>query len=121
MEGVSNLIVCDKCSQEFEAKSIEFKTVETVIENKKFEIVFYSCPNCKEVYIICMLDYWGKKLQQKYIAALDGYRLAHHKQSAKTILEQKLEKAKSLKEEAMMYQNKLLHKYESLIPEEILV
>lgn len=121
MEGVSNnIIVCDECSKEFPANEIEFKTVtDVVVEDKKFEIIFYCCPECKKAYLVCMLDYWGKKLQEKYISALDGYRLAYHNNASKPILKQKLKKVEVLKNEAMEYQNELLKNYGNLIPEGI--
>lgn len=122
MEGVStNIIVCDECGKEFEAKQIEFKTIRITLESKEFEVVFYCCPECHKAYIVCMLDYWGKKLQDKYISALDNYRLACHRQASKPILKQKLKKVEVLKTEAMEYQNKLLTEYGSLIPEEAFI
>ena len=115
-----SVIVCDKCQYEFESGSIEFKKTHTKIDGKDFEIVYFKCPNCNEVYVVCMLDYWGKKLQNKYVAAMDSYRKAFNSPFEESKLEQKLRKVETLKDEAMSYQNELLHKYKDAIPEGIL-
>lgn len=117
MEGLSNTIVCNDCSREFEPSEIEFKHVDVVINETTFEVVFYTCPSCGKAYVVCMLDYWGKKLQSKYISALDGYRAAYNSEAPKTLLEQKARKVEALKNEALSYQNELLQKYGALIPE----
>lgn len=113
-----NVIVCDECSAEFLPTEIEFQEKEVDIEGTMYKIVFYKCTKCGKAYVVCMLDYWGKKLQDKYISAMDKYRASIGKVS-QTILKQKLEKVEELKNEAMEYQNDILHRYGDLIPEEI--
>ena len=116
-----NLIYCDECNAKFDTSGIEFKTAQTVIDNKQFKVVYYNCPTCGKVYVVCMLDYWGNKLQEKYISALDNYRKAYNEGISPIILQQKHAKVEALKEQAMAYQNELLHKYGDLLPEEIFI
>ena len=116
-----NLISCDECKADFEANKIEFKHTNTVVDEKQFEVVYYKCPNCGKVYVVCMLDYWGKKLQDKYVRAIDNYRKLYKNSMNETKLKQKLEAIEVMKDEAMSYQNELLKAYRDLIPEEVLV
>lgn len=114
-----NNISCDECKAIFTSEDIEFKHANTTIENKQFEIVYYKCPTCGKPYVVCMLDYWGRKLQDKYIRALDSYRAACGSGISNSKLQQKLTKVETLKTEAMAYQNETLHIYGNLIPEGI--
>lgn len=121
MEGMSNRIVCDDCSKELEPAEIEFKHVDIVINETTFEVVFYNCPSCGRAYVVCMLDYWARKLQKKYISAIDGYRTAYNGDASKVMLKQKAKKVEVAKSEAMSYQQELLQKYGTFIPEGSLV
>ena len=116
-----NIIICDECSAEFSTQDLKFNTATTKVEDKSFDVVYYKCPKCGKAYVVCMLDYWGKKLQQKYVDAMDSYRKQYKMQGNTQKLAQKLEKVEALKNEAMAYQNELLHKYGNLLPEEIFV
>lgn len=116
-----NIIVCDECRAEFTTDELKFNTISTEIERKSFEVVYYKCPTCGKAYVVCMLDYWGKKYQDKYVEALDSYRAAYKRNVSPIILQQKLTKVEALKEEAMAYQNETLHRYGNLLPEEIFV
>ena len=116
-----NLIACDECKADFAADKIEFKHTEAVVDEKQFKVVYYKCPNCGKVYVVCMLDYWGKRYQDKYVDALDSYRVALKRDVSSIKLKQKLAKVEALKEEAMAYQNETLHRYGNLLPEEIFV
>lgn len=117
-----NVIVCDECKAEFDPKGIQFKTANTTIEDTKLEVVYYTCSKCGKAYVVCLLDYWGKKLQNKYVEAMDKYRAAYKSGNSNPVkLQQKMEKVEKLKEDAMSYQNELLHKYGELLPEEIFV
>lgn len=115
-----NIIVCDECKAEFMPSDIDFKHANAMVDDRQFEVVYYKCPNCGEAYVVCMLDYWGKKLQNKYVAAMDSYRKAFNNPFEKSKLEQKLRKVEAFKDEAMAYQNELLHKYKDAIPDGIL-
>lgn len=116
-----NLISCDECKADFTADKIEFKHTDAVVDEKQFEVVYYKCPTCGKVYVVCMLDYWGKRHQDKYVDALDSYRAALKRDVSPIKLKQKLAKVEALKEEAMAYQNETLHRYGNLLPEEIFV
>ena len=116
-----NLISCDECKADFVADKIEFKHTDAVVDEKQFEVVYYKCPTCGKVYVVCMLDYWGKKLQDKYVRAIDNYRKLYKNSMNETKLKQKLEAIEVMKDEAMSYQNELLKAYRDLIPEEVLV
>lgn len=116
-----NIIVCDECGAEFATDELKFNTIPTEIEGKSFEVIYYRCPDCGKAYVVCMLDYWGKKLQQKYIDAMDSYRKQFRAQGNTPKLTKKLEKVEALKNEAMAYQNELLHKYGNLLPEGIFI
>ena len=116
-----NLISCDECKADFAADKIEFKHTDAVVDEKQFEVVYYKCPTCGKVYVVCMLDYWGKKLQDKYVRAIDNYRKLYKNSMNETKLKQKLEAIEVMKDEAMSYQNELLKAYRDLIPEEVLV
>lgn len=116
-----NLISCDECKADFAADKIEFKHTDAVVDEKQFEVVYYKCPTCGKVYVVCMLDYWGKRHQDKYVDALDSYRAALKRDESPVKLKQKLAKVEALKEEAMAYQNETLHRYGNLLPEEIFV
>lgn len=116
-----NLISCDECKADFAADKIEFKHIDAVVDEKQFEVVYYKCPTCGKVYVVCMLDYWGKKLQDKYVRAIDNYRKLYKNSMNEAKLKQKLEAIEVMKDEAMSYQNELLKAYRDLIPEEVLV
>ena len=116
-----NIIVCDECKAELMPSDIEFRHTDAVVDEKQFEVIYYKCPTCGKVYVVCMLDYWGKKYQDKYVDALDSYRAALKRDVSPIKLKQKLSKVKVLKEEAMAYQNETLHRYGNLLPEEIFV
>lgn len=116
-----NLISCDECKADFAADKIEFKHTDAVVDEKQFEVVYYKCPTCGKVYVVCMLDYLGKRHQDKYVAAIDSYRAALKRGVSPIKLKQKLAKVEALKEEAMAYQNETLHRYGNLLPEEIFV
>ena len=116
-----NLISCDECKADFAADKIEFKHTDAVVDEKQFEVVYYKCPTCGKVYVVCMLDYWGKKLQDKYVRAIDNYRKLYKNTQNEAKLKQKLEAIEVMKDEAMSYQNELLRAYRDLIPEEVLV
>ena len=116
-----NIIVCDECKAEFSANQIEFKHADAVVDNKTFDVVYYKCTECGKVYIVCMLDYWGKKLQKKYVDAMDSYRKQYRAPGNTSKLDKKLQKVEALKNEAMAYQNETLHKYGNLLPEGIFV
>ena len=116
-----NTIFCDECKAEFMPSDIEFKRTNTAVKDKQFEVVYYKCPNCGKTYVVCMLDYWGKRLQDRCVEALDNYRIAYKRNVSPTKLQQKLNRVEALKEEAMSYQNGVLHMYGSLLPEEIFV
>lgn len=116
-----NIIVCDECKAEFMPSDIEFKHTNAVVDEKQFEVIYYKCPTCGKVYIVCMLDYWGKRHQDEYVDALDSYRAALKRNVSPVKLKQKLAKVEVLKEKAMIYQNETLHRYGSLLPEEIFV
>lgn len=114
------VIVCDACSHEFDAKKIEFKTAKTKIDGKELEVTFYKCPNCGQNYVISIMDYWGKKLQQQYIDAESSYRKLYHSSFYnEDRMRQKLDKAEQLKDKALSYVKDLLQKYGELLPEEI--
>ena len=123
MDKIENTstIVCDDCGAQFESSTIEFKHAETKIDGKQFEIVYYTCSSCGRAYVVCMLDYWGRKLQNKYVSAMDSYRAAYHKNTNPVKIQQKLQKVEDLKKDALKYQNEVLHKYGKLIPEGLLV
>lgn len=116
-----NIIVCDECSAEFTTDELKFNTVQTEVEGTSFEVIYYKCPSCGKAYVVCMLDYWGKKLQKKYVDAMDSYRKLYRMQGDTARLSQKQQKVEALKNEAMAYQNELLHKYGNLLPEGIFV
>lgn len=116
-----NTIVCDFCGESFNPKEISFKTIEATVKEKSFEVVYYKCTKCEKSYVVCMLDYWGKKLQTKYVKAMDSYRKAYNNGENVIKLEQKQATLERLKKEAMDYQNKVLKAYGELIPEELLV
>lgn len=116
-----SLIVCDECSSEFEPQSIEFKKSVTNIGDKKFEVVYYKCPSCGKIYTVCMLDYMGRKLQEKYVTAVKEYRLAIDKRTNSVKLQQKAAKIEKRKVDAMHYQQKILKQYGNLLPMEIFV
>lgn len=116
-----NTIVCNECNAEFSAHDLKFNTIPTDIEGKSFEVVYYRCPECGKAYVVCILDYWGKKLQKKYVDAMDSYRKQYRTEGNESKLAQKLKKVEALKNEAMAYQNELLHKYGDLLPEGIFV
>ena len=116
-----NLISCDECKADFAADKIEFKHTDAVVDEKQFEVVYYKCPTCGKSYVVCMLDYLGKRHQDKYVAAIDSYRAALKRGVSPIKLKQKLAKVEALKEEAMAYQNETLHRYGNLLPEEIFV
>lgn len=116
----ASTIICDKCNAEFDTEELKFEKKEVEIQGKKFEVVYYKCPECKEPYVVCMLDYWGEKLQRKYISAMDSYRKLYNSGlKDKSKLQQKFNKMKELKKEALDYQSSVLHEYGNLIPEEI--
>lgn len=118
---MSNVIVCDECKQEIETDSLDFKKTDVQLKDKKFELIYYKCPTCQRAYVVCMLDYWGKKLQGKYVKAMDKYREAYNASvSFPEKLKQKLKKIEELKQDAMAYQNSLLQEYGNLIPDEVL-
>lgn len=123
MQNTNNIIVCDECGSKFEANSIDFKKKQVTIENKSFEVVYYRCITCQKVYIVCMLDSQGKKLQNKYIETVENYRKLYAKRlgsvGSTAKLDQKLNKIETLKNEAMAYQNELLHRYRDLLPGEV--
>ena len=121
MDKSATIIVCDECKEEFDARSIEFKTANHTINNTKYEVVYFICNNCKKPYIVCMLDYWGKRLQDTYVRSLDAYRKSFQKGAAEIVLKQKLEKVEKSKAEAMTYQKETLSKYKNLVPEGILI
>lgn len=112
-------IYCDECGYEFSPNSVEFKRTNTKIEDEPFEVVYYKCAGCGKPYVVCMLNYWATKLQNKYVGALDTYRAAVNKGLSEFRLKQKYEELQRRKDEAMAYQNELLAKYGSLLPEEI--
>ena len=114
------MIYCEECKAEFMPSDIWFKHANAMVDDRQFEVVYYKCPNCGEAYVVCMLDYWGKKLQNKYVVAMDSYRKAFNNPFEKSKLEQKLRKVEAFKDEAMTYQNELLHRYKDAIPEGIL-
>ena len=116
-----SVIVCDECNNEFNPHEIEFKIAKAKIEEKDYEVTYYKCPVCERVYVVCMLDYWGKKLQDKYVDALDQYRSAINKKATPAILEQKHTKMEYFKQEALAYQQEILHIYGNSLPEEIFV
>lgn len=113
------VIVCDDCGNEFNHKKIDFKTKITKVKSTEYEVTYYKCPKCGRAYLVCMLDYWGRKLQKRYVDALDGYRSAHHRGESKIMLDMKLQKVENFKQEALAYQQEILHKYGDLLPEEI--
>lgn len=113
-------IQCDSCESVFQPNSINFKTVETKIYGKPFEIVYYACPECGESYVVCMLDYQNKKLRDKYVKAVDSYRKALSKRCNESKLRQKLQKCEECKREAMLCQEAILKQYKDSIPEGIL-
>lgn len=115
----SNVIICDYCQKEFNSSELAFNSVNTTVDNKEFEVVYYKCPHCAKVYVIAMLDYWGKKLQKNYVNAVDSYRAGYRAQLSPIKLQQKYEKMETLKEQAMSYQKEILHKYGELLPEEL--
>lgn len=112
-------IYCDECGHEFLPNSVEFKHTKTKIEDEPFEVVYYKCRSCGKPYVVCILNYWATKLQNKYVGALDTYRAAVNKGLSEVILNQKYDELIRRKDEAMAYQNELLGKYGSLLPEEI--
>lgn len=111
-----SVIECDVCKKEINPKELEFLKDKVTLEGTEFEVVGYKCPECGKVYVVCMLDYWGKKLQDRYLAAMDNYRKCYNKTSS-IILQQKLSKVEHLKKEAMEYQHQLLSKYGETLPE----
>lgn len=117
-----SMIVCNECQSEFGTDDLSFKTVNTKIEDKSFEVVFYKCPECGKPYIVCMLDNYGKKLQNKYIEARNKYikLQSQNEHSAMSVLrlEQKLKKIDILKADALGYQKTVIEKYADLLPEE---
>lgn len=123
MEGAQskNIVVCNECKAEFEARQIEFKEAQALVRDKTFKTIYYKCPACGKVYVVCLLDYQGQRLQNKYVEALDNYRNMYVKRLNPARLQQKLEKIEKLKAEALAYQNELLHNYGDLLPEEIFV
>lgn len=124
MEAVQNenIIVCDECKAEFETKQIEFKETQARVEDKTFKVIYYKCPTCGELYVVCLLDRQGQRLQNKYVAALDNYRNIYKKRMKNPAkLQQKLQKIEKLKDEALAYQNELLCNYGNLLPEKIFV
>ena len=115
------MISCDECKAVIASDNIEFKHANAMVDDRQFDVVYYKCPTCGKAYVVCMLDYWGKKYQDKYVEALDRYRAACKRNVSPIILKQKLTKVEILKEEAMAYQNETLHRYGNLLPEEIFV
>lgn len=120
MDG-ENVVYCEECNREFNPSEIEFRHANTTIGDKQFEVIYYKCPSCDKTYVVCMLDYWGKKLQDKYVRAIDNYRKLYKNSMNEAKLKQKLEAIEVMKDEAMSYQNELLKAYRDLIPEEVLV
>lgn len=115
------MISCDECKAVIAPDNIEFNHANAMVDDRQFDVVYYKCPTCGKAYVVCMLDYWGKKYQDKYVEALDRYRAACKRNVSPIILKQKLTKVEILKEEAMAYQNETLHRYGNLLPEEIFV
>lgn len=113
------IIYCDDCKFEFSPNEVEFKRTKTTIEDESFEVVYYKCPGCGKVYVVCLLNYWATKLQNKYVGALDTYRASINKGLSELRLRQKADELQRRKDEAMAYQHELLSKYGNLLPEEI--
>ena len=59
-----NLISCNECKADFAADQIEFKHANATVDDRQFDVVYYKCPTCGKAYVVCMLDYWGKKYQE---------------------------------------------------------
>lgn len=55
------MISCDECKVVIASDNIEFKHANAKVDDRQFEVVYYKCPTCGKVYVVCMLDYWGKK------------------------------------------------------------
>ena len=117
------VIKCMNCGQEHTQKDLNFKTIDCVLEGKKVQLVYYKCKNCNKPHLISILDYWGKKLQDRYIASVDSlaeYQRTHSvDKTAKGL--QKQAAVEKNKAEALAYQEEILNKYINLIPEEIFV
>lgn len=113
-------VCCDSCNEEIDLSTLKFKEGKVKIDNREMTVVYYKCPKCDETYVISLLDYWGKKLQNKYLKSMDAYRKAYASMSDPVKLQQKLRSIEGIKEEALAYQKTLLEKYGDLIPEEAL-
>lgn len=122
MKAPSKLVKCAKCGKTIELSELSYTTKSTTFsDGVKAEVVFFRCPHCNEIYLVSILDYWGKKLQQKYLKAVDAYRACYNSGSAsEATLNQKLNKVETLKDEAIAYQKEILNKYKDSLPEGIL-
>lgn len=120
MDAAKGIITCDYCRAEFDSKEINFDKKEAEIEGKKLEAVYFRCPHCNHPYLISILDFQGKKLQDQYIHAEDSYRKMCRSSFPNEVrLSQKLKKAQELKEKALNYVHGMLQEYGELLSEEL--
>ena len=67
MNDKNKKIFCDICKRKIKFNSNTIKSTNVTIDGKKFDVQYFTCRNCKKIYIVSLLDdnvkYYQKILQ----------------------------------------------------------
>lgn len=103
------IIVCDKCNWNFNLESAEIKETSFLFNNKMYDLVYFVCPSCDEVYRILIRDKRFYELQEDLEKAKS--RLNRTYQTGNAVLREKFYsivlKKKQRLEEHVLKTNKL--------------
>jgi len=66
-------IKCNECDKVFSIAPVDIKTTFIILDDKKYLLRYFACPECGSIYKILLLSVFDVQLQNEVLKAKDKY------------------------------------------------